>query len=391
MIGSTITKGLFSACCAVLVAFWAALPVEIFGDWIEPPLQTEEGYPVPRPNTRPEIPSAHGAHREYAIEWWYWVGHLESVDGEERFGFQSTVFRLAGDSKRAGLKDEAVFGDRQLYMSHAALSELSKGNYLHHERIYREGWQASSATGSLDLKVGMIEASELPDEDGFSMRIHYENGSLLDLKMRPEKPLVAFGDRGLSRKGVDPVAVSLYWTYTRLSVEGTLTRNGKVTPVQGISWMDHEISSSQLGSDLEGWDWTAIQLDDGTEVKAYRLRKNDGGSDPWSAVYWIDADSKVHRVYAKDFRWIEEAFWESPETGLRYPTSVRIEAIHPDTLEKMIYILSPMLENQEFTGNDGSNAYWEGACEVFDAKGKRIGLAYLELAGYGGGLGARLD
>ena len=31
--------------------------------------------------------------------------------------------------------------------------------------------------------------------------------------------------------------------------------------------------------DLAGWDWTAIQLDDGREVKAYRLRTNDGASD----------------------------------------------------------------------------------------------------------------
>ena len=37
------------------------------------------------------------------------------------------------------------------------------------------------------------------------------------------------------------------------------------------------------------------------------------------------------------------------------------------------------------------NAYWEGACEVLDQGGKRIGRAYLELAGYGGGLGARLN
>jgi predicted secreted hydrolase len=49
------------------------------------------------------------------------------------------------------------------------------------------------------------------------------------------------------------------------------------------------------------------------------------------------------------------------------------------------------LDQQEFTGNRSDNAYWEGACEVLDLNGKRIGNAYLELAGYGGGLGARLN
>jgi predicted secreted hydrolase len=68
--------------------------------WIEPPLTTEKGYPVPQPDTPPVVPSAHGAHPAYAIEWWYWVGHLEAVDGSEAFGFQSTVFRVAGDPKK---------------------------------------------------------------------------------------------------------------------------------------------------------------------------------------------------------------------------------------------------------------------------------------------------
>ena len=59
--------------------------------------------------------------------------------------------------------------------------------------------------------------------------------------------------------------------------------------------MDHEISSSQLGGGLEGWDWTCMQLDDGTEIKAYRLRTGEGESDPWSAVYWIDGEGRTEQ------------------------------------------------------------------------------------------------
>ena len=58
---------------------------------------------------------------------------------------------------------------------------------------------------------------------------------------------------------------------------------------------------------------------------------------------------------------------------------------------KQIFRLRPLLDEQEFTGNRSDNAYWEGACEVLNDQGKRIGSAYLELAGYGGGLGARLN
>ena len=154
--------------------------------------------------------------------------------------------------------------------------------------------------------------------------------------------------------------------------------------------MDQEISSSQLGSDLAGWDWTAIQLDDGTELKAYRLRQEDGGMDPWSACYWIDAAGEVSYVYADNFEWRETDTWTSDETGLTYPTSVDIVAQHPDTGVTHTYRLRPLLDEQEFRGNRAENPYWEGACEVLDENGDRIGLAYLELAGYGGGLAAQL-
>ena len=154
--------------------------------------------------------------------------------------------------------------------------------------------------------------------------------------------------------------------------------------------MDHEISSSQLGKGLVGWDWTCMQLNDGTEVKAYRLRKEDGSSDRWSAVYWIDQNGDVENVYADRFSWGEEERWKSPATGLTYPNHVRIEAEHPE-FGKQKYILRPKIMNQEFYGNRADNAYWEGACEVLDVKNRVVGRAYLELAGYGGGLGARLN
>jgi len=358
--------------------------------WIQPPLQTESGYPVPQPGVRPELPRAHGAHPGYGIEWWYWVGHLKSTDGSETFGFQSTVFRLEGAAGGGRGADRPIFGQQQLFMAHAALSELTLRRYHHTERLYREGWQASAATDRLDLAVGGITARMQEGSEVMEKVVALNNGTELRLTLTPEKPLVAFGERGLSRKGADPAAVSWYWTYPRLKIEGHIRRGETDTPVEGFGWLDHEISSSQLGSDLAGWDWTAIQLDNGTEVKAYRLRQKDGSADPWSAVYWIDAEANTDVAYAEDFTWKTVGTWTSPETGISYPNAVRIEAVHPDSGERMTYRLDPILNEQEFVGNRGNNAYWEGACLVFDGKGEPIGRAYLELAGYGGGLGGLL-
>ena len=358
-------------------------------EWIEPPILSSKGYKVPRPDYEPSFPADHGAHREYGLEWWYWIGHLKTESGEKEYGFQSTVFRVAGDPNESNNSESNAFGNKQLFLAHAALSNLSTKQYLHNERVVREGWQARASTDTLAYRLqGSMHRWHLMEKATTHTR--YPNGGIWNLTLTPTKPLIRFGDRGLSRKGDGASSVSWYWTYTRLKAEGTLTQDGKTEKVEGLAWMDHEISSSQLGKGLAGWDWTCMQLDDGTEVKAYRLRKDDGTSDRWSAVYWIDEKGGVQQVYADQFTWEEEDEWTSPTTGLSYPTTVRIKAQHPNQ-GMQTYRLRPLLDNQEFTGNRADNAYWEGACEVLDAEGRVIGKAYLELAGYGGGLGARLN
>ena len=362
----------------------------VWGKWIEPPARSAKGYRVPTPDYQPVLPRDHGSHPEHGIEWWYWVGHLNAVDSGKNFGFQSTIFRLAGDPEKSGETQSEPFGNQNLFLVHTALSDLEEEKYIHHERVMREGWQARSSEKTLSLTVGGVKVSLLEKENRHKVVTRYPDGAKLELMFKPAKPLVSFGDRGLSRKGADPASVSWYWSYTRLEAKGTLFQNGEEIAVEGIAWMDHEISSSQLGEDLAGWDWTCMQLDDGTELKAYRLRKKDGGSDPWSAVYWIDQKGNTEKVYADSFTWETLDTWTSPKTGLQYPTSVEVSVKHP-TNGQQVYQLRPLLDAQEFTGNRADNAYWEGACEVLNEDGKRIGLAYLELAGYGGGLGARLN
>ena len=122
---NTISKQCVLGALTLLCSYAAANP------WIEPPLRTAQGYPVPQPDTAIVLPAAHGAHPEYAIEWWYWVGHLEAVAGDESFGFQSTVFRLAGDpaTDLSRGSSAGAWGDQQLFMSHAALTEISQQRY----------------------------------------------------------------------------------------------------------------------------------------------------------------------------------------------------------------------------------------------------------------------
>ena len=65
-------------------------------NWITPPERSSTGYLVPQPDYHPVFPRDHGPHTEYGIEWWYWVGHLKSSSDDNQYGFQSTIFRVAG-------------------------------------------------------------------------------------------------------------------------------------------------------------------------------------------------------------------------------------------------------------------------------------------------------
>ena len=116
--------------CFILLAFSLSA-----GEWIEPPARSAKGYLVPTPDYNPVWPKDHGAHREYGLEWWYWVGHLETVSGEQKYGFQSTVFRVAGDPQNSKANTDDAFGNKQLFLAHAALSDLSNKKYIHHERV----------------------------------------------------------------------------------------------------------------------------------------------------------------------------------------------------------------------------------------------------------------
>lgn len=351
-------------------------------------VRTDEGFRVPVPNAPLEFPRAHGSHPDFKIEWWYLTGHLEGPGGE-RFGYQATFFRNAAPLDGPSGGESPHFGDSQFYMAHAALTDIGGNAFHHEERINRDGWDADASTASLDVRNGNWSL-RMTDPESETMELAFGIRGTISATLRlvPRKPLIRFGEDGVSRKGAHPHATSYYLSFTRLETTGTLRLGDRELPITGSSWMDHEIASRQLSSDLEGWDWTAIQLDDGRELKAYILRRQDGTADPFSRVIWIDRDGGVESAGPTEFSWQRDRWWRSPETGTRYPVGPIISAIDPATGGTVRLRLRPHLDAQEFTG---AISYWEGACEVIDeATGRPIGRAYLELAGYSGNLGDQL-
>ncbi|MDF7798746.1 lipocalin-like domain-containing protein [Pontiellaceae bacterium B1224] len=336
-----------------------------------------EGFRIPTENPAFTFPRDYGSHPEFKIEWWYITGHLRDA-AERRFGFQATFFRYA---HQAGAVEVATpFGTNQLFMAHMAVSDIEEERFFHEERLNRDGWDASAAIDDLNLKNGNWSLVRLSDG---SMELQAGIGSDVQLQfnLEPVQPLVFFGKEGLSKKGSEPSACSWYLTYPRLRTTGTLELDGKKLEVSGESWMDHEISSSQLGREQVGWDWLSVRFDDGEAMMIYILRDANGIPDPHSTLAWIERDHTLHHVGPDQFRWTSSNVWKSQETGSTYPIDVLVEGMRPDG-RPFSFTVKPLMRNQELVGELGGISYWEGACDVFEGN-RKVGEAYMELTGYG--------
>ncbi|MFW6339230.1 MAG: lipocalin family protein, partial [Wenzhouxiangella sp.] len=136
--------------------------------------------------------------------------------------------------------------------------------------------------------------------------------------------------------------------------------------------------SSQLAEDQAGWDWFAIQLDDGRDLMLARLRNNDGSDSAWSYGLLVEPDGRSLYLSADDYSAEVERRWTDPK-GDRWPVEWRID-VPVAGLEIRARAVFDAQHWQQ------SVDYWEGMIDVTDhAGGSPIGRGYLELSGYGEG------
>ena len=321
-----------------------------------------------------EFPRDHGAHPGYRHEWWYVTGHLRSPEGVWR-GFQLTFFRYGLVPGQAASLSK--WRSNQWVLAHFAVSDPATGKFHHDARTSRAALElAGFSESDAHLWLGDWQLARDPTDGSWSLAAAGKDATLR-LRLAPAKPLVLQGDRGYSAKSSEPGNASHYYSLPRLSGRGHLRLEGLEHPVEAEAWLDHEWGTSGLGPAQAGWDWFALQLEDGRELTFYRLRLQDGGTDPHSRGLLVAADGKAEAlghdaVQLHPLRW-----WQSPASGLRYP--VAWEVAIPS--RSLAFRLEPVFDAQEWA--DGLR-YWEGAVAVSDAaSGAAVGRGYLELTGYG--------
>ncbi|MFN4263963.1 MAG: lipocalin-like domain-containing protein [Thioalkalivibrionaceae bacterium] len=282
------------------------------------------------------FPEAHGPHRGFRNEWWYFTGHLdEPVEGavisperHERLAagrdgdplnraigaFHLTLFRaelepLVDFHRRWDVEGQGFlrrWATPEVWMGHAAWIDFSSGTHRAEERYVRGA--VGLAGAERDGRRVWIEdwSIESLDAPPVVLRFGIEGDAgdsapvALTLRLTPERLPVLQGEAGYSRKGEDPSNASLYYSVPRFGIEGEIDRGRGVERVGGTAWLDREWSSSALDEGQVGWDWFSLQLSNGADLMLYQMRRSDGRSDPRSKGRWIAPGAAESREVIRD-------------------------------------------------------------------------------------------
>ncbi len=330
-----------------------------------------------------QFPRDHGPHPAFGSEWWYYTGNLAAQDGR-RFGFELTFFRVSLAPPAAVAGQASAFATHQVYMAHLAITDVAGRRFEAVERFERPvlglaGAQAEPFRVWLrDWQARALPTASRAPGSPFPLQLQAGQGGLaIDLRLENDKPLVLQGERGLSRKGAAPGDASYYYSYTRLRASGTLQLGQARFAVQGLAWMDREWSTTALGAERIGWDWFALQLDDGAELMFCRIRRADGAAHPFDYGVWVRPDGSYRTLTADEVQLAVTDHWRSPATGVRYPAGWEL-TVAPAAARLTV---RPLLPDQEL---DLAVRYWEGAVATTGTVAGRpvSGHGYVELTGY---------
>lgn len=321
-----------------------------------------------------EFPRDHAAHPAFRHEWWYFTGHLADDTGRD-YGFQLTFFRYA--LRPEPPDSPSRWRTRDIVLAHFALTDVGAGRFHHATRRARAALGLAGADEAAprvwirDWRVALDGAQR------WQLAAAAEQHGL-SLELTARKPVVLQGDEGYSPKSAAPGNASHYYSQPRLDAAGSVVVAGERRAVRGGAWLDREWGTSALGREQVGWDWFALQLEDGRELTFYRLRTTAGATDGHSRGLLVKGSGAATPLPADAVDMTPLRWWRSPVTGLRYPLDwrVTVPSLGLD-LE-----LRARVDAQEWTGD---LRYWEGQVAVKgQAEGQHVrGLGYLELTGYG--------
>lgn len=287
------------------------------------------------------------APKEEPVEWWYWTGHLQD-DAGRWYGFEEVFFLLD-------------YGGDRYVMAHHAVTDVDGDAFAYDAKFQPwddddlpeagfafavDGWTAAGADGH-DAIAGSAGDYALE----------------LDLAAR-KAPVLQHGD---GYHAYDFGGYTYYYSRTRMDAAGTLVVGGEARDVTGTAWFDRQYGALD-GVIASGWDWFALQFDDGREIMLFFARPE--GELELAGGTIVGEDCTVEEIDPAALSVTATGTWENPD-GCAYPSGWDVR------VGDLALTVTPVRADQELDG--GYQRYWEGAATV---GGDASGRAYVELTGY---------
>jgi len=356
----------------------------------EPPVAVADPLPV-------ELPRDDGPH-DRLTEWWYYTGHLRDGDGG-RWGFEYVIFRAERGGFPVSWASHLALTDETANTFHYA-QRAEIGPQVDHSPVDGSGepsgfdlaivgadpqrpetftqppWAMAGADGT-DRLAATLSATE-------ATAAGLDGGLTLQLDLVATKPPALHDTDGWIDFG--PAGGSYYYSRTAMTASGSLVLGERTVDVEGSGWFDHQWGDF-IAVGGGGWDWFAVNLDDGTDLTVSLVRDSDGS---YPLVYGtlVDAAGRSRHLPPDAFLVEVTDEWTSPRTGATYPAAWRV-SVPGEDLE---IELEPTVADQELDTRETSGViYWEGSQDVrATRRGTTLGgEAYVELTGYAGVLAGR--
>ncbi len=334
------------------------------------------------------LPRDDGPH-DRLTEWWYYTGHLRDGAGG-RYGFEYVIFRA----------ERGAFP--VTWASHLAITDETGGRFLYAQRSeiglqvdrsprdaagstgfafslsgldpsrpesYRAPAWTMSGSGGRDRLSALLSSTEAAEAGA-------PGGLGLDLGLAATKSPALHNEDGWIDFGA--AGGSYYYSRTRMDASGSLLVDGRSLDVHGSAWFDHQWGDFiSVGG---GWDWFAINLDDGSDLTVSLVR-DASGDYPVAYGTLVEPGGTTRHLGPSAFTVEVTNRWTSPSTGADYPAGWRIRLPGED----LEIDLRPSIAGQELDTRETTGVvYWEGSQRVSATRDGRAlgGEAYVELTGY---------
>lgn len=345
--------------------------------------EAAEGFALVTEPNAIEFPRDFGPHEEYQTEWWYYTGNLQTADGRD-FGYQFTIFRRGLTPGTLETAEASAWRSNQIYFAHFALSDIANEDFYDFEKFSR-GAAGLAGAQAEPYEVWIENWSVKEQADGTILLSAAQDEVKLELTLTQTRPPILHGKGGLSQKGPEYGNASYYYSQIRQQTEGTVTIGENQYAVSGLSWKDHEYGTSFLSEGVIGWNWFALQFDDGSALM-FAQGVNEAENNALDSIgTFIYPNNTTVQLSLEDVELEVLDTWTSPTSGGEYPAAWRM-TIPSLNLQIMG---EPLMANQEL---NVSTTYWEGAVRFSGTRNDAAvtAVGYVELTGYADSLGGRL-